>query len=142
MPSFFNSALLITSLSLGLTTGLALAKEPPLHITESFKDRMGTGVGHYKGMEFGYQTELFAYQACGKAYTRLHGKENTIQGCMFEFKLRQGHLEIEETSKAAGYCGACTPVNVYRVKDSGVIYLRTTVLPSAPECKEVKGSCW
>ena len=142
MPSFFNSALLITSLSLGLTTGLALAKDPPLHITESFKDRMGTGVGHYKGMEFGYQTELFAYQACGKAYTRLHGKENTIQGCMFEFKLRQGHLEIEETSKAAGYCGACTPVNVYRVKDSGVIYLRTTVLPSAPECKEVKGSCW
>ena len=142
MPSFFNSALLITSLSLGLTTGLALAKDPSLHMTEAIKDRMGTGVGHYKGMEFGYQTELFAYQACGKAYTRLHGKENTIQGCMFEFKLRQGHLEIEETSKAAGYCGACTPVNVYRVKDSGVIYLRTTVLPSAPECKEVKGSCW
>ena len=142
MSSFFNSALLITSLSLGLTTGLALAKDPSLHLTEAIKDRMGTGVGHYKGMEFGYQTELFAYQACGKAYTRLHGKENTIQGCMFEFKLRQGHLEIEETSKAAGYCGACTPVNVYRVKDSGVIYLRTTVLPSAPECKEVKGSCW
>ena len=142
MPSFFNSALLITSLSLGLTTGLALAKDPSLHMTEAIKDRMGTGVGHYKGMEFGYQTELFAYQACGKAYTRLHGKENTIQGCMFEFKLRQGHLEIEEASKAAGYCGACTPVNVYRVKDSGVIYLRTTVLPSAPECKEVKGSCW
>jgi hypothetical protein len=142
MPSFFNSALLITSLSLGLTTGLAQAQEQPLPMTESFKDRIGTGVGHYKGMEFGYQTELFAYQACGKAYTRLHGKENSIQGCMFEFKLRQGHLEIEETSKAAGYCGACTPVNVYRVKDSGVIYLRTTVLPSAPECKEVKGSCW
>jgi len=56
--------------------------------------------------------------------------------------LRQGHLEIEETSKAAGYCGACTPVNVYRVKDSGVIYLRTTVLPSAPQCKDVKGTCW
>lgn len=142
MPSFFNSALLITSLSLGLTTGLALAKDPSLHMTEAIKDRMGTGVGHYKGMEFGYQTELFAYQACGKAYTRLHGKENTIQGCMFEFKLRQGHLEIEETSKAAGYCGACTPVNVYRVKDSGVIYLRTTVLPSAQQCKEVKGTCW
>ena len=142
MRSFFNSALLITSLSLGLITALALAKEQPLHMTESFKDRMGAGVGHYKGMEFGYQTELFAYQACGKAYTRLHGKENTIQGCMFEFKLRQGHLEIEETSKAAGYCGACTPVNVYRVKDSGVIYLRTTVLPSAPQCKEVKGTCW
>jgi len=72
----------------------------------------------------------------------MRGKENNIQGCMFEFKLRQGHLEIEEFSKAAGYCGVCTPIKVYRVKDSGVIYLRTTVLPSVPECREHKGTCW
>ena len=128
--------------ALSLSTSIAIADLSAFQVNEVFKDGITRGVGHYKGMEFGYQTELFAYQACGKAYTRLHGKENTIQGCMFEFKLRQGHLEIEETSKAAGYCGACTPVNVYRVKDSGVIYLRTTVLPSAQQCKEVKGTCW
>ena len=111
-------------------------------MTETFKDGMGTGVGQYKGMEFGYETQLFAYQACGKAYTRIQGKENNIQGCNFDFKLRQGHLEIEESSKVAGYCGVCTPIHVYRVKDSGVIYLRITVLPSEPHCKEVKGICW
>jgi hypothetical protein len=85
---------------------------------------------------------LYAYQACGKAYTRIHGKENNIQGCHFDFKLRQGHLEIEESSKAAGYCGVCTPIHVYRVKDSGVIYLRTTVLPKLQMCKEYRGTCW
>jgi len=129
-------------LALCLATTIASAKEPPLRMTETFKDGMGTGVGQYKGMEFGYETQLYAYQACGKAYTRIHGKENNIQGCMFEFKLRQGHLEIEESSKAAGYCGACTPTKVYRVKNSGMIYLRTTVLPKARECKEVKDVCW
>jgi hypothetical protein len=133
---------LILVLAHCLAISPATAKEPPLRMTESFKDGMGTGIGQYKGMEFGYDTQLYAYQACGKAYTRIHGKENNIQGCNFEFKLRKGHLEIEESSKAAGYCGACTPIHVYRVKDSGVIYLRTTVLPSAPECSEHKGTCW
>jgi len=128
--------------ALSLSTSIAIADLSAFQFNEVFEYGITRGIRHYKGMEFGYQTELFAYQACGKAFTRLHGKENTIQGCMFEFKLRQGHLEIEEASKAAGYCGACTPVNVYRVKDSGVIYLRTTVLPSAPQCKEVKGTCW
>ena len=144
-PSSFDMRALFAPcllLALCLATTIATAKEPPLRMTETFKDGMGTGIGQYKGMEFGYQTQLFAYQACGKAYTRIHGKENNIQGCNFEFKLRQGHLEIEESSKVAGYCGACTPVNVDRVKDSGVIYLRTTVLPSAPECREHKGTCW
>ena len=144
-PSSFDMRALFAPcllLALCLATTIATAKEPPLRMTETFKDGMGTGIGQYKGMEFGYQTQLFAYQACGKAYTRIHGKENNIQGCNFDFKLRQGHLEIEESSKVAGYCGACTPVNVYRVKDSGVIYLRTTVLPSAPECREHKGTCW
>ena len=129
-------------LALCVASSPTTAKEPPLRMTETFKHGIGIGVGQYKGMEFGYETQLFAYQACGKAYTRIHGKENNIQGCNFDFKLRQGHLEIEESSKAAGYCGACRPVNVYRVKDSGVIYLRTTVLPGAPQCKEVKGTCW
>ena len=84
---------------------------------------------------------MFAYQACGKAYMRFRGKENNIQGCSFDFKVRQGYLEIEESSKAAGYCGVCTPIKVYRVKDSGFIYLRTTVLLSALECRENKGTC-
>ena len=139
MRALFAPCLL---LALCLATTIAMAKEPPLRMTETFKDGMGTSVGQHKGIEFGYETQLYAYQACGKAYTRVLGKENKIQGCNFEFKLRQGHVEIEESSKAAGYCGACTPVNVYRVKDSGVIYLRTTVLPGAPQCKEVKGTCW
>ena len=121
---------------------MAAAKEPALQMSQEFKDGVTTASGQYKGMEFGYTLELFAYQACGKAYTRNHGKENNIQGCNFEFKLRQGHLEIEESSKAAGYCGVCTPIKVYRVKDNGVIYLRTTVLPSTPECREHKGTCW
>ena len=111
-------------------------------MSQEFKDGVTTASGQYKGMEFGYETQLFAYQACGKAYTRIQGKENNIQGCNFDFKLRQGHLEIEESSKVAGYCGVCTPIHVYRVKDSGVIYLRITVLPSEPHCKEVKGICW
>ena len=139
MRALFAPCLL---LALCLATSPATAKESPLRMTESFKDGTATGVGHYKGMEFGYETQLFAYQACGKAYTRIHGKENNIQGCNFAFKLRQGQVEIEESSKAAGYCGVCTPVNVYRVKYGGVIYLRTTVLPGAPECKEHKGTCW
>ena len=139
MRALFAPCLL---LALWLATTIASAKEPPLCITEAFKDGTATGVGQYKGMEFGYEVEMGMYQSCGKAYTRIHGKENNIQGCIFEFKLRQGHLEIEESSKAAGYCEACTPVNVYRVKDRGVIYLLTTVLPGAPECKEHKSTCW
>ena len=67
---------LILVLAQCLATTIATAKEPPLRMTETFKDGIGTAVGQYKGMEFGYETQLFAYQACGKAYTRIHGKEN------------------------------------------------------------------
>lgn len=142
MPLRWSPFLRSMTLVLCLMACHSFAKEPPLQINEVFKDGITTAVGHYKGMEFGYEVELGMYQACGKAYTRIHGKENNIEGCMFEFKLRQGHLEIEETSKAAGYCGVCTPVKVYRVKDTGVIYLRTTVLPTLKMCKEHQGICW
>lgn len=97
--------------------------------------------GTYKGMVFGYEVTQSAYQSCGKAYTLMHGKENFIWGCTFTFKLNQGHLEIEEFSKAAGSCGVCSPTKIYRVKDSGVIYLRHISRPKAKHCQEVKTTC-
>jgi hypothetical protein len=55
MRALFAPCLL---LALCLATSPATAKESPLRMTESFKDGTATGVGHYKGMEFGYEVKL------------------------------------------------------------------------------------
>jgi len=49
------------SLALCLTTCMAAAKEPALQMSQEFKDGVTTASGQYKGMEFGYTLELFAY---------------------------------------------------------------------------------